>query len=509
MNADPSSDACRMFNLLPFGVALVGVTDHEGGVIMQANRAFGDLLGRSSREVIGTRIWDYLHPRHRARGADEIARLVAGSRRAIDSDACFRRADGETRWLRVNAGFVRRALRGSDGIVLSVADATERRGIAEERSELALRLADAQAIARIGSFQWDPVADEAIISDQVFELFGLRPRSLPGRFAAWEPYLHPEDLALLSDAVAGTLVDGQPRDVEFRFKPHGGDFRWAEGRVHATLSGGRAVRLRGTMQDIHERKLAETRLRDDLADFEQATALRAALADGRFRLDGQPIRAVRGGETLAEELLVRLVDPGGRIVPPGEFLSVAESHGVIAEIDLWVLDQAVQLAAGGAPVTVNVSARTVSERAYGEEVVRLITERGANPALMTFEITETALLSNFDEAKRLAVTLDSLGSKLALDDFGTGYGALTYVKQLPAHYLKIDREFVRDAAVNSRSRAVIRGIVTLARSFGQQTIAEGVEERATLDILEELGVDYVQGFHIGHPHWVAGAGRGR
>jgi EAL domain-containing protein (putative c-di-GMP-specific phosphodiesterase class I) len=267
--------------------------------------------------------------------------------------------------------------------------------------------------------------------------------------------------------------------------------------------------LRGTVQDIHERKLAEARLHDEVADLEDAARLRAALLDGRFRLDGQVITDLATGEPVADELLVRMVDTRGAIVGAGEFLSVAERHGVITEIDHWVLDQAVTLAAAGMPVAVNVSARTISAPNYAEAVVALIAERGAEPKLMTFEITETALIESFEHAQRFAVTLESLGCKLALDDFGTGYGALTYLKQLPAHYLKIDREFVSDAATNPRSRAVIEGIVTLARSFGQQTIAEGVEDRATLDVLRDLSVDHVQGFHVGRPRWVAGAARGR
>jgi EAL domain-containing protein (putative c-di-GMP-specific phosphodiesterase class I) len=211
---------------------------------------------------------------------------------------------------------------------------------------------------------------------------------------------------------------------------------------------------------------------------------------------------------LAQELLIRRVAPDGRIVPPGDFLSLAERHGVILDIDRWVLEQAVDLAAGGAPVAVNVSARTISDAAYAKDVVRLLDSRGADPGLMTFEITETALVESFEHARRFALTLESLGCSLALDDFGTGYGALTYLKELAAQYLKIDREFVSDVTTNARSRAVIEGIVTLARSFGQQTIAEGVEDRAGLEALSELGVDFVQGFYVRRPHWVAGAGRG-
>ena len=417
--------------------------------------------------------------------------------------------DRQASWVYCTATFVRGARAGTDAIVLSAVDTSEHRRLAEERNDLAQRLAEAQSIARIGSFDWEPASNAAVISDQLYELVGLPPRSLPGTFTAWQPYLHPDDLTTLTEAVGGTLADGLPRDVEFRFRPARNGYRWAEGRLHGVLSGGRVIRLRGTMQDIHERKLAEIALRQELADVAVAGELRAALADGRFRLDGQPIAAVGTNEPLADELLLRLVDERGRIVPAGEFLTLAEKHGVITELDLWVLEQAVQLAAGGKRVTVNVSARTIGDCAYAEDVVRLLEESGADPAALTFEITETALLESFDEARRFALKLESLGCRLALDDFGTGYGALTYLKQIPTHYLKIDREFIADVNSNARSRAVVGGIVNLAASFGQKTIAEGVEDRATLETVGELGVDFVQGFYVGRPVWAAGAARER
>lgn len=498
----------NLFQLAPVGVALVGVTGPEASRIVEVNRAFSDLFGAPQQNLVGSRICDLVDARDAAGSADLVAQLVAGAASSVEREVNAVGPDRRARWVGLTASFVRQARQGQDAIVVTARDSSERRRLADERNDLAQRLAEAQSIARIGSFDWEP-ADAAVISDEVFGLFGLPAQSLPGTFAAWEPYLHPDDLPALTEAVTGTLADGLPRDVEFRFKRARNGFRWAEGRVHAALSGGRVIRMRGTMQDIHERKLAEISLRQQLADIEEAAGLRAALADGQFRLDGQPITAVRSSAHLADELLLRLVDSSGRIVPAADFLGLAEKHRVISDLDLWVLDQAVGLAAGGSAVAVNVSARTISDCAYADEVVRLLDERGADPAKLTFEITETALVESFDEARRFALRLESLGCRLALDDFGTGYGALTYLKQIPAHYLKIDREFVADVNTNARSRAVVRGVVNLARNFGQQTIAEGVEDLATLETVGELGVDFVQGYYIGRPAWAAGAGRGR
>jgi EAL domain-containing protein (putative c-di-GMP-specific phosphodiesterase class I) len=150
-------------------------------------------------------------------------------------------------------------------------------------------------------------------------------------------------------------------------------------------------------------------------------------------------------------------------------------------------------------VTVNVSAHTVGRTSFLQTVEDTLRHHGVEPWQITFEITETAVVADIIGATRFAERLDAIGCQFALDDFGTGYAALTYLKHLPIQYLKIDVDFVRDVAVNERSRAVISGIVALAAGFGQRTIAEGVEDEETLELVRELGVDFAQGFHIGRP----------
>jgi EAL domain-containing protein (putative c-di-GMP-specific phosphodiesterase class I) len=115
------------------------------------------------------------------------------------------------------------------------------------------------------------------------------------------------------------------------------------------------------------------------------------------------------------------------------------------------------------------------------------------------ELTETALMSNEDAGEEFARAVTDLGCGLALDDFGTGFGSLTYLKRLPLSYLKIDREFVGGLVGNEANQHVVRAVVNLARAFGQKTIAEGVENQETLEFLKDVGVDYVQGFHIERP----------
>jgi EAL domain-containing protein (putative c-di-GMP-specific phosphodiesterase class I) len=136
---------------------------------------------------------------------------------------------------------------------------------------------------------------------------------------------------------------------------------------------------------------------------------------------------------------------------------------------------------------------------FVEFAERALDRNGAPPSLITFEITETAVISDIVGATRFANRLEAIGCRFALDDFGTGYAALTYLKHIPFSYVKIDVDFVRDLLHNGRSRAVVSGVVALAAGLDLRTIAEGVEDEATLSLLLELGVDLAQGFHIGRP----------
>jgi diguanylate cyclase (GGDEF)-like protein/PAS domain S-box-containing protein len=226
--------------------------------------------------------------------------------------------------------------------------------------------------------------------------------------------------------------------------------------------------------------------------------IRTALAEDRFVLFGQPILDLRTGRVAKHELLIRMVDEAGELVAPGAFLPTAERFGLIQEIDAWVARRGLGLAATGRAVTINLSAHSVTQ-ALIESLARGAVLGGLDPANVTFEITETAALGNLDAARQFVETLAGLGFSVALDDFGTGFGSFVYLKHIPARFLKIDMEFVRGLRESPVDQEVVRSIVGIARSLDKQTIAEGVEDAATLDLLRAFGVDYVQGFAIGRP----------
>jgi len=260
------------------------------------------------------------------------------------------------------------------------------------------------------------------------------------------------------------------------------------------------------LADVTEQRAREARVREDLQTLDLVHSVHEALAAGRLLIYAQPIIDIAAGEPILEELLLRMRSPDGQIVGPAAVLAAAERHGTITAIDEWVFEQATRIAATGRAVTVNVSAQTVGRSSFVEVAERALVRHGAPPSLITFEITETAVISDIVGATRFASRLEAIGCHFALDDFGTRYAALTYLKHIPLSYLKIDVDFVRDLRHNDRSRAVVSGVVALARGFGLRTIAEGVENEATLALLLELGVDLAQGFHIARPAPTVAAG---
>jgi PAS domain S-box-containing protein len=251
--------------------------------------------------------------------------------------------------------------------------------------------------------------------------------------------------------------------------------------------------------DISPRKAEEERTRLELQSFEWVSEIRDALESQQFWLAAQPIVEVATRRTVQHELLLRMRDRRGRTIAPGEFLPAAEASGLVREIDRWVAREAVSLARRGHAVALNISASSLGDPDLYHVIERLLVEASVDPTLLTFEVTETAVLKNEGVAKTFIEGAAKLGCRIALDDFGTGYGGFSYLKHLPVNYLKIDREFVRDLSESSASRHVVEAIVSLASDFGQQTIAEGAERSSTLLLLANLGVDHVQGYAIGRP----------
>ena len=230
--------------------------------------------------------------------------------------------------------------------------------------------------------------------------------------------------------------------------------------------------------------------------------IRTALSEDRFVLFAQPIIDLRTGSVIGHELLIRMHGAGGELIPPSTFIPTAERFGLIREIDRWVTAKGLAVALRGKAIAINLSGYSIGD----EQIIMLVENAirdGLDPGNANFEITETAAMTNLSAARDFADGLAALGCGLALDDFGTGFGAFAYLKHIPARYLKIDVEFVRNVASDETDHQVVKAIVGIAHSLGKLTIAEGVEDAATLTVLRDLDVDYAQGFYLGNPEPLA------
>lgn len=260
--------------------------------------------------------------------------------------------------------------------------------------------------------------------------------------------------------------------------------------------------VRGTVvvfSDVTDRRTRERAAERNLERLSWVGRIRDALDNDRLVLYAQPIFDLAGEQQVQQELLIRMVAPDGSIVLPGRFLPAAEEYGLIGEIDRWVIGQAVGLAAQGQAVEFNLSAQSVGDHSIPQHLEHELTRTGADPSLLVVEVTETGLITDEPQAVSLADRLAVLGCALALDDFGTGYGGFTHLKRLSVDYLKIDVDFIRDLIDNPQSQQVVRSVVGLASGFDLLTVAEGVEDEATLDLVREMGVDRAQGYFLGRP----------
>jgi PAS domain S-box-containing protein len=251
--------------------------------------------------------------------------------------------------------------------------------------------------------------------------------------------------------------------------------------------------------DVTEQRAAERLAREKVEGLGWIGKIRDGLDNARIVAFAQPIVLLETGEVTHHELLVRMLDECDRPILPGSFLSIAEEFGLIVEIDELMARRAVGLAARGHRVNLNLSAASVARPGMSAFIGGEMERLGADPSLLTVELTETALIKNDKAARSFVEGLAQMGCKFALDDFGTGYGGFTYLKQLPIDYLKIDMEFVRDLTSNEGSQRVVRAVVDLARGFGQSTVAEGIEDEGTRDLLAGMGVDFGQGYLFGQP----------
>ncbi len=236
--------------------------------------------------------------------------------------------------------------------------------------------------------------------------------------------------------------------------------------------------------------------------------IRRALNNDEFLLYYQTIVSLGDQDDTHCEILLRMIDPEGKLVLPGAFIPAAERFGLMAEIDKWVVSHSLSIIADGdnsfSSYSINLSGQTIGEPGAMNFIVDCVDKSGIEPSMICFEITETSMISNQSSAEKYIRILRSMGCEFALDDFGTGLSSFSYLKNLPVDRLKIDAHFVKDIEHDKVNATMVESINVVGHSMNLVTVAEGVENESLLKVLRGIGVDYAQGYAISMPEMFTG-----
>ena len=244
-------------------------------------------------------------------------------------------------------------------------------------------------------------------------------------------------------------------------------------------------------------------------EMQWVSRIHSALDDERLILHSQAIVALDDQSALSphREVLVRLYEEDGKLIPPGDFIPAAERYNLMPAVDRWVITASCKYMAkllreGSTEffiLNINLSGASFMEEGFCEFAIKQLKHYAIPPEMICFEITETAAIANMDEALRFIRALRNIGCKFALDDFGSGLSSFGYLTHLPVDYLKIDGAFIKDILKNPIHSSMVEAINQVGHVMGIKTVAEFVEDEATLLHLRMLGIDYAQGYHIEKP----------
>jgi diguanylate cyclase (GGDEF)-like protein len=242
--------------------------------------------------------------------------------------------------------------------------------------------------------------------------------------------------------------------------------------------------------------------------FELEADLRQAVKQNQLRVFYQPELELNTGRVVGFEALVRWEHPTRGLVPPNDFIPLAEDSGEIIPIGQWVLAEACRQTRawqsrlaelGHFTMAVNLSAKEFMEPDLTWRVAKTLRETGLRPDMLRIEITESVLMRDIALARKVFFELKGLGVEIAIDDFGTGYSSLNYLRRLPADVLKVDRSFVTDVDHDEREASIVRAVVNVARALDLTVVAEGIERPEQVQILSDIGCATAQGFLFSRP----------
>ncbi len=535
------------FEHAAIGKTLVGLD----GRYLQVNQSFCRMVGYTENELVGRHFATVTHPDDVADQETARSRLISGEVQEVHLDKRYVGSQGRVVWAHVSLSLFRDSAGTPVYIIAEVEDVSERKRFEEQlvylanhdpltnlfnrrrfQEELEKELASAQlhgstgAVAFLDLDQFKDIndslghraGDEILVSIGQLLRRELRETDILARpggdeFAILFPNVGEDQAqhsaARLVEAISkyGLVTGGQLIRVTASvgvalFPQHGTKVEEIMAAADAAMyaakqAGGNRyavhVQDRDWQEQLSTRRTWEYRIRQ-------------ALENEGFILYCQPIMDLKTGKIDRYEVLLRMVGPDGTLILPGDFLEVAERHGLIRQVDRWVVEHAIQFMGeqgrNGVDLCleVNLSGTSLDDAELLLAVRDGLAEWSVDPAKLILEITETAAISNIFGAQRLVEGLASMGCRIALDDFGVGYSSFWHLKRLPVDFLKIDGSFIRDLPDDPVDQRLVAAMVEVARGLGKETIAEFVGDEATLQILRRCGADFAQGYYIGKPH---------
>jgi PAS domain S-box-containing protein len=469
-----------------------------GGFFTLLSPSWDEQLGWTRQELMAEPFLSFVHPDDIESTAEQVASLSGfGGASVVDFTNRYRTSDGEYRWMSWTV------VSDSSAMFFVAQDVTRRREVEIEHDRTARVMRAIVDSVAGGIYVVDsngrlmlinPAGVRMLGYESADELVGQLPHeTLHHSYADGTP--HPiEECPLAHVRSTGRSIHA---DEDIFWRKDGSALSISYSSEPIDLFEGTGVVV--TFQDITGVQAERDHLRAQVGELAWFDDVRRALNEDRLILYGQPIIDVTTGATVRHELLLRMISLTGEVVAPGLFLPAAEKYGLIHDVDRWVLTQAIELAAVGRPVAVNLSAHSMGNVEILLHIERELDRTGAPAQLLTFEVTETAMMKDLQDGRRFAERLAGLGCSFSLDDFGTGYGSLSYLRQLPIAYMKIDITFVRGLVQSEPDQGLVRAIVQIAKSVDKLTVAEGVEDEETLSLLRDFGVDLAQGYHLGRP----------
>jgi len=508
------------------------------------NQAMADLLGYTADEMRGASLFSFVDDEGRA----AIAANAQQQRQGIkgQQDVKFLRKDGRALWTLVSAAALVDADGRYVGTLAMVVDITERIGAEEAlrhqalhdaltdlpnrtllQDRLAQALRSAQrdghplALLLLDIDRFKEVNDTFghAAGDRLLRQVGRRLRRVV-RAADTVARLGGDEFAVLLPATdtggATTAAEKIRRALE---QPVGrGGYRVsAEASIGIALYPAHGAEAATLLQHADVAMYAAKRTGEGWAVYNPAhdrsspdrlallTDLRGAIAGGELALHYQPKVELATGRVRRVEALVRWQHPRRGLLPPAQFIPLAEQSGLMGPLTLWVLGEALRqcarwrqagLALG---VNVNLSMANLHDPALPEAIAGLLQAHGVAPADLRLEVTESAMAADMTRTIATLECLATLGVHIAVDDYGTGYSSLAYLKRLPVDELKIDKGFVRHLATDETDATIVRSTIGLGHNLGLRVVAEGVEDHATLELLRVMGADAVQGYYVSRP----------